>query len=486
MPSSSDGVRRRPLRRRFLAAFTAIGFLASFTASLWMTLAWADRAQRQRAATLARISETIRTTSFPLSHPVLMQMRGLTDAEFVTVSRKGLLLDATRVFSPSESEILSNLAAAPQSAPWNSEIVLSDGRYRFNLVPLKTPANVSADKAVKLIVLIPDVSWWREFRHALVPASLAALAATLLSASTAVWLSGRIRHPLQRLAAQTAAAARDPALGVELPHAHDELRDLALAVDGLLRERRSYELTLRDEERRRSLQQLASGLAHQLRNYATAARMALELHIADRGAAATPEEPAVALRQIRLMENLLRQFLSLDASPPDSPGGADLVRTVEETAELSGPGFRHAGVGLHLDLPKRQVRVKTSASELGRLVSNLLNNALEASREAPGEKTVCVRLLLDEDTASGRLEVVDSGLGPPESVKDKLFHTAVTTKADGCGLGLLVAARIADRLGGRLVWGRRQNHTVFALEFPLMGTAGVEGADGDGAPVDCG
>ncbi len=486
MLSSSDAARRRPLHRRFLAAFTAIGFLASFTASLWMTLAWTNRVQRQRAATLERISETIQATSFPLSRPVLMQMRSLTDAEFVTVNRTGALLDATRAFSPSESEILSKLTNQSQTSLWSSEIVLSDGRYRFNLVPLKTPANVSADRAVKLIVLIPQVPWRREFQQALPAASLAALAATLLSASAAVWLSRRISLPLQKLAAQTAAAARDPGLGVELPRTHDELRDLASALDGLLRERRTFELRLREEERRRSLQQLASGLAHQLRNYATAARMALELYIAECRADSTPEELAVVLRQIRLMENLLRQFLSLDASPADSPCGADLVRTVREASELSGPAFRHAGVDLQLNLPRRRVLLKAGDSALGQLVSNLLMNALDASREAPTEKVVFVTLLLDDDTASGRLEVADSGPGPPESVRDKLFHTAVTTKADGCGLGLLVAARIADRLGGKLVWERRHHYTVFAFEFPLEWTLEKEGTGGDGAPPDRG
>lgn len=473
----SDAAHRRPLRRRFLAAFTTIGFLASFAASLCMTLAWAAHAQRQRAADLARISKTLQAVTFPLSRPVLSQMQGLTGAEFVTINREGVLLDSTRNLSPTERRILSAFLNESQSSSGNAGLVLADGRYRVKIVPIKTPSNVAAERATRTMLLVPEVSWWQEFRRTLHLASLASLAATLLSAATAVWLSRRISLPLQKLAGQTAAAARDPALSVDVPQTHDELRDLAVAVEGLLRERRSYELTLRDEERRRSIQQLAFGLAHQLRNYTTAARMALELHIAEWHAVLAPEELRVVFRQIGLMENLLRQFLSLEASPADSPGGADLVFTIEETAELSGPAFRHAGVTLHLDLPKRQVWLRTGDSALRQLVSNLLNNALEAARESPGEKAVSVTLRLDDDTASGRLEVVDSGPGPPQSVRDKLFCTAVTTKADGCGLGLLVASRIADRLGGRLTWERRLHRTVFAFEFPWAGTEGI-GADG--------
>lgn len=479
----SDAAHRRPLRRRFLVAFTTIGFLASFAASLCMTFAWAAHAQRQRAADLARISKTLQEVSFPLSRSVLLHIRGLTGAEFVTVNREGMLLDSTRSVSPSEWRILSAFLSEPQSSFGNTGVVLADGRYRVKIVPIKTSSHVAADRAARTMVLVPEVSWWQEFRRTLHLASLASLAATLLSAATAVWLSRRISLPLQKLAVQTAAAARDPAVSVEVPQIHDELRDLALAVEGLLRERRAYELTLRDEERRRSIQQLASGLAHQLRNYATAARMALELHIAECRAVPAPEELRVVLRQIELMENLLRQFLSLEASPAESPGSAELVRTVEETAELSGPAFRHAGVTLHVDLPKRQVWLRTGDSALRQLVSNLLNNALEAARESSDEKAVSVTLRLDDDTATGRLEVIDSGPGPPQSVRDKLFYAAVTTKVDGCGLGLLVASRIAGRLGGRLAWERRHNRTVFAFEFPL---AGREGIQGDGTRADRG
>lgn len=482
---SPKTTRRRPLRRRFLAAFVAIGFLASFTASLSMTLAWVERARGQRMADLARISETIETISFPLSRPVLMQMQRLTDVDLVTVNRDGVLLDSTRTLSPAEQVMLTALPGGPSSV-WGREIFLSDGPYRANAVSLKHSANAGADRAAKLIVLIPEVTWWQEFRRTLGPAFFAAIVATLLSAATAVWLSRRISLPLQKLAAQTAAATRDTTVDVDLPRVHDELRDLAVAVDGLLRERQQYERTLRDEERRRSIQQLASGLAHQLRNYATAARMALELHIADCRSASIPEELEVVLRQIRLMEHLLRQFLSLDAPPEASTDGADLVRTIEETAELSGPAFRHAGVALHLDLPKRSVWSRAGDSALRQLVSNLLNNALEAARDAPEEREVSVILRLDEDAARGRLEIVDSGVGPPQSVWDKLFSTAVTTKVDGCGLGLLVAARIADRMGGKLSWERRQNRTVFACEFPLTRAEETKGLGGDGASADRG
>ncbi len=478
-PSASDSDHPRySLHIRFLLAFTLVGFVASFTASLCMTFAWAERGRRQRATALDRMVRTLATTSFPFSHPVLIQMQELTGAEFLAVNREGKVLDSTCPVPTLEYKTLLQAirksgGTVPKSG-MESTTELKGKEYRYQAVPLKGSANFGSDRAVQLIILMPEVSWWQEFLQALGPAAVAAVGATLLSVITAAWLSRRISRPLQALAVQTVAAARDPAFSVDLPNRNDELRDLAVAVNDMLRERRSYENALREEERRRSIQQVASALAHQLRNYATAAKMALELHMSSCSSESSPEELSVVRRQIDLMDGLLRQFLCLDASPPSLCERADLASVVKETVELSEPGFRHAGVALELMLPDQPAFLSASDRSLRQIVANLIHNALQAARDAPGRKKVTVHLTVGESSDWGRLEVIDSGVGVPEHIWDKLFHSPVTTKVDGCGLGLLVAARLAAQLGGNLSWERRQSETVFTFRFPLQRATGCD------------
>ena len=61
----------------------------------------------------------------------------------------------------------------------------------------------------------------------------------------------------------------------------------------------------------------------------------------------------------------------------------------------------------------------------------------------------------------------DTGPGPDRSIHDQLFHSFVTTKPDGFGLGLFVARQIAERHAGRLQWQREGDVTCFVFEFPL-------------------
>jgi signal transduction histidine kinase len=104
---------------------------------------------------------------------------------------------------------------------------------------------------------------------------------------------------------------------------------------------------------------------------------------------------------------------------------------------------------------------------LRQLVTNLVLNAVDA---AVADQSIPPRVLVDvvrNSAQSGSLRVRDTGQGPPSSVRDQLFHSFVTTKPDGFGLGLFVAHQIAERHAGRLHWQREGDMTCFAFDFPL-------------------
>ncbi|MGE0529374.1 MAG: sensor histidine kinase, partial [Bdellovibrionales bacterium] len=85
-----------------------------------------------------------------------------------------------------------------------------------------------------------------------------------------------------------------------------------------------------------------------------------------------------------------------------------------------------------------------SESQFKRVVSNLLNNAIEASHE---DQPINIDLKCD----GGRiiLRVRDRGCGIPEEHKARLFTKGFTLgKASGSGLGLYHARRVVSAMGG--------------------------------------
>src|SRR5437899_387230 len=126
------------------------------------------------------------------------------------------------------------------------------------------------------------------------------------------------------------------------------MQDLAPSVNSMSAQLRELQNRIRHSERERLLAQLAGGLAHQLRNAVTGARMALQLH--QRRCAASPDDKSlvVALRQLALTEAQVRGLLSLGRGERSQPADCDLDQLVEEVAALVQPICEHAHVALDL------------------------------------------------------------------------------------------------------------------------------------------
>lgn len=137
-----------------------------------------------------------------------------------------------------------------------------------------------------------------------------------------------------------------------------------------------------------------------------------------------------------------------------------VVRRAEEMrADLAGRGSR-----LAVDAPV-PVPVRGDASELRRVVQNLLDNAAKFGR--PGG-TVEVCLLVRGDIAV--LCVVDEGSGVPPEVERRLFQRFRGGGAGaGSGLGLYLSRAVMVAHGGDLRYRRTEDgRTAFEATLPIV------------------
>jgi signal transduction histidine kinase len=440
------------------------GVAVASIAGAWMG---AQLARAQEQVNLRRLASTLADAGFPLTENVLRKMAGLSGADFVVLNNAGHGVHSTISLSEGETSELKRRVETtdPTQAGADVTLNLAAGRYRALRLPVRVAPPGNASQA--LYVLYPEENWDRVARRAAWPPLVAGLFTGLIAVALTTLLARRFTDRVRQLSEQAGMIAAGDFTSTPLPPTDDELRDLAASLNQMSERLGQYEEQVRRSERLRTLGQLGAGIAHQLRNSATGARMALEFHASDLVEGADRESLDVALRQLDLMEASLKRFLRLGRGERLPTQTVTLAQLVNETLPLVEPSCRHANIRLEWDQPNPQIMITGEPDSLRQLLLNLLVNAIEAATDASGRPGI-VRVELVQVIEGNRqviLRVLDSGPGPAPEIALRLFEPFATTKPDGTGLGLSVAHEIARSHNATLSWHRSAGMTCFELCF---------------------
>src|SRR5262245_24790245 len=392
--------------------------------SVWTALASADRARRQIEKQMHDIARTVATKIFINPH-TLPLMKGLSGAEFLPCDthREPLHDD--------EGRPLTTLPELPDNLPgitphWESLTELPRVRVAgAAYFALGVPIGSGDEARGTLYVFYPESLWrdavWEAVRPAVYVGIIGGLASLVLMIAVAQRLSRRFGE-LERRTRLIAAGDFSP---MPLPRRNDELRDLARSVNEMAQQLAQYQETVKRTERLRLLGQVSGGLAHQLRNGVTGAKLAVQLHARACNGQTDAEPLDVALRQLALVESHLKRFLDLGKTTELRRQPCDLQALLDETIGLLQPQCRHARIALRWQAPEagQPAMVSGDRSQLGHLFLNVITNAMEAA--GPGG-TVEVALRLSANSA--KVSVTDSGPGPAPDVAPRLFEPFVTGK----------------------------------------------------------
>lgn len=130
------------------------------------------------------------------------------------------------------------------------------------------------------------------------------------------------------------------------------------------------------------------------------------------------------------------------------PELGDIFSALKERAEGKGLLF---DVALESDIPQF---VTTCPKRLGQILTNIVGNAIKFTDE--GGISIAIKLEA-EDSPMLDITVGDTGCGMNPAQQDRLFQafsqadSSITRKYGGTGLGLLLAKRLAQALGGDVV-----------------------------------
>ncbi len=455
------------IRYQWLVPFGTMLLVAVAVTSI--SSAWLA-AKRSTAITLEqlnRVIDTLGQSRFPFSSNVLKQMRGLSGAEFAAFDAEGKLLATTLPEESFSPDPLSGIEQRGRVESLSKKSVTTLGGRRY-FASVITPLNPNS-RASALLVLYPEARWQQARSDAILPPLVVGGITLGLMVVVSAWLADRISRRINKMKAQVAAIAEGDFHQLPLESKNDELQDLSRSVNLMSRQLLEMRETIRRTEQTRLLGQLAGGLAHQLRNAITGARMAVQIHSRRCQAAEDDGSLNVALRQLELTEEQIRGLLSVGKPEKRTPIRREVKALVDEISMLVGPVCDHAGVQLRAEIVFEQnstaENVFVPDSERVRTaVLNLVLNAIEA---AGNGGIVWIKGICTPDCIV--FEVIDTGPGPPAELGEQIFDLFITGKPEGVGFGLALAHQVALEHAGTLTWDRQNDKTRFRLTLAESG-----------------
>jgi signal transduction histidine kinase len=308
-------------------------------------------------------------------------------------------------------------------------------------------------------------------RLALLAAVLELVFALLLV--TVVWLVARsIVVPLNRLVA-AAERIRGGEFGIEVQiDRPDELGDLGRTFSQMSKELRESSRRiqeLHDQEMRRAAQlasvgELASGMAHEIKNPLVGVASGLDLLGAEIGDNPRAERFLTLMRaQLQHIESAIHDLLSYARPAEPRLMWTRPALVVDRVATLVTPQAEAAGVRIERPIAVDAPEIMIDRELVIQALLNLALNGIQAM-EPGGELGLTIGFENDEVL----IATSDDGPGIPEEHIETILRPFYTTKHRGTGLGLAITRGIVERHGGRLeVESQVGEGSTFTLVFSV-------------------
>jgi signal transduction histidine kinase len=144
-----------------------------------------------------------------------------------------------------------------------------------------------------------------------------------------------------------------------------------------------------------------------------------------------------------------------------------LNQLIGETLRRCRGEAQFGRIATQVELCENLPLVTGSPIQLQHVISNLVDNAIDAMNSVTDwERVLRVKSTL-QDSGSILVSVEDSGTGMDPNSKERIFEPFYTTKPDGMGMGLMFCRSVIESHGGRLWTTDNEPHgSIFQFTLP--------------------
>ncbi len=254
---------------------------------------------------------------------------------------------------------------------------------------------------------------------------------------------------------------------IEWPY-NDEIGLLVAEYNKMAQKVEENAASMAQTEREGAWREMAQQVAHEIKNPLTP----MKLNIQFLQQALKSGRPGVEALAERVSASIIEQIDNLSYIASEFSNFAALpeakaeVFALDELVRKAAPLYHgRENIAISLKLPQAPLLVMADYSQLLRVFTNLMQNALQSVPEGrQGEITVT----LDTAGSNALLAIKDNGTGIDKETTQRIFKPYFTTKSSGTGLGLAMSRKIIELWKGSIWFESEEGQgTTFFIKIPL-------------------
>lgn len=253
---------------------------------------------------------------------------------------------------------------------------------------------------------------------------------------------------------------------IELQEGSKEINVLIDSYNNMVDQLEESKSMLAQSEREQAWREMAKQVAHEIKNPLTPMRLTVQsfqrrFNENDSEIKQKLDDFSQTLiQQIDTMSSVASAFSNFASMPAQQNETLNVVKMVQLALDIFNEDF------IRFQSSKNEIIAIFDRTQLIRVITNLIKNAIQAIPTEQENKEVLVRVLTEKENV--KIEVHDNGSGISIENKNRIFEPKFTTKSSGMGLGLAIIKNIIENYNGSITFESEVNKgTTFTVLFPI-------------------
>ncbi len=246
-----------------------------------------------------------------------------------------------------------------------------------------------------------------------------------------------------------------------------EINLLIKSYNGMVDELEQSALKLAQSEREEAWREMAKQVAHEIKNPLTPMRLTVQSFQRK----FDPNDPNLIqklkdysdtlIQQIDTMSAVASAFSNFASMPAQQNETLNVVEVVELALDIFNEDY------IVFESQEEEIITKLDRTQLIRIITNLVKNAIQAIPENQENKSILVAVKRVDGNVL--ISVKDNGVGIETENIDRIFEPKFTTKNSGMGLGLGIIKNIIENYKGTITFETSRNKgTTFIVLLPII------------------